>query len=151
MLPPRRHPVLADAGLLIGRLAVGVIFIAHGWQKLTETGHAGVAGSFGELGIPLPGLSAHFATWVELLGGAALIAGALVPIAGVLIALNMAGAFWYVHMDNGLFNRDGGYEYVLVLGATALLLAFVGAGRFSVDAFLRGRRDNADEHEPAPA
>ncbi|MEU8803171.1 DoxX family protein [Spirillospora sp. NPDC048819] len=151
MLPPRRHPALTDAGLLIGRLAVGVIFIAHGWQKLTETGHAGVTGSFAELGIPLPGLSAHFATWVELLGGAALVAGALVPVAGVLIALNMAGAFWFVHMDNGLFNRDGGYEYVLVLGATALLLAFAGAGRFSLDAFLWGRRENTREREHATA
>ncbi|MFG2250772.1 DoxX family protein [Spirillospora sp. NPDC048823] len=151
MLPPRRHPALPDAGLLIGRLAVGVIFIAHGWQKLTGTGHAGVARSFGELGIPLPGLAAHFTTWVELLGGAALIAGVLVPIAGVLIALNMAGAFWYVHMDNGLFSRDGGYEYVLVLGATTLLFALVGAGRFSLDAVLRSRREEAPERGSAPA
>ncbi|MGP4029502.1 DoxX family protein [Actinomadura sp. 3N407] len=151
MLPPRRHPALTDAGLLIGRLAVGVIFIAHGWQKLTGTGHAGVTGSFDELGIPLPSLAAYYATWVELLGGAALIAGLLMPIAGVLIALNMAGAFWYVHMDNGLFTRDGGYEYVLVLGATALLLALVGAGRFSLDAVLWGRREDTRERDPAPA
>ncbi|XRQ02318.1 DoxX family protein [Actinomadura welshii] len=151
MLPARHHPALTDAGLLIGRLAVGVIFIAHGWQKLTDTGHAGVAASFDKLGIPLPGLSAHFATWVELLGGAALIAGVLVPVAGLLIAMVMGGAFWYVHMDNGLYSREGGYEYVLVLGAVALLFALVGAGRFSLDAVLWGRGATAPERESAPA
>lgn len=135
--PPSRAP---DAGLLIGRLAVGVIFIAHGWQKLAETGHAEVARSFDHLGIPLPGLAAGYATWVELLGGAALVAGVLVPVAGVLIALNMAGAFWYVHMGKGLFSQEGGYEYVLVLAAAALLFTLTGAGRFSLDAVLWGRR-----------
>ncbi|SFN28745.1 MULTISPECIES: DoxX family protein [Actinomadura] len=140
MLPTRRPPALPDAGLLIGRLAVGVIFIAHGWQKLAETGHAEVARSFDHLGIPLPGLAAGYATWVELLGGAALVAGVLVPVAGVLIALNMAGAFWYVHMGKGLFSQEGGYEYVLVLAAAALLFTLTGAGRFSVDAVLWGRR-----------
>ncbi len=91
MLPPRRHPALPDTGLLLGRLAVGVVFVAHGWQKLTDEGHAAVAQSFGHLGIPLPGLAAVYGTWVELLGGIALIAGILVPLAGVLIALDMAG------------------------------------------------------------
>lgn len=145
MLPPRRHPALPDTGLLFGRLAVGAVFVAHGWQKLTDEGHAAVTRSFDHLGIPLPGLAAVYGTWVELLGGAALIAGVLVPLAGVLIALDMAGAFWYVHMGKGLFSREGGYEYVLILGAVCLLLAFTGAGRFSVDAVLWGRR-----REPEP-
>ncbi|WP_396449201.1 DoxX family protein [Actinomadura sp.] len=145
MLPPRRHPALPDAGLLLGRLAVGAVFVAHGWQKLTDEGHAAVARSFDHLGIPLPGLAAVYGTWVELLGGAALIAGVLVPLAGVLIALDMAGAFYYVHMGKGLFNQEGGYEYVMVLGVVCLLLAFTGGGRFSLDALVRGRRRGASE------
>ncbi|MFC4055015.1 DoxX family protein [Actinomadura syzygii] len=136
MLPPRGHPAMPDAGLLLGRLAVGVIFVAHGWQKLVDEGHAEVARSFDHLGIPVPSLSALYCTWVELLGGLALIAGFLVPLAGVLIALNMAGAFWFVHMDNGLFSEKGGYEYVMVLAAVSVLFALTGAGRYSLDALL---------------
>ena len=154
MVQPRRHPALPDAGLLIGRLAVGVIFIAHGWQKLTDQGHAEVTKSFDQLGIPMPSVAAVYGIWVELLGGVALVVGALVPLAGVLIALDMAGAFWFVHMDKGLFEQDGGYEYVLALGAVALLLAFTGAGRFSVDHVLWGRfrRDEAArDRESLPA
>ncbi|MFD0687157.1 DoxX family protein [Actinomadura fibrosa] len=142
--PARRVPYLSDAGLLVGRVALGVVFVAHGWQKLNDLGHAGVTKMFDGLGIPLPGLAAHFATWVELLGGIALIAGVLVPLAGLLLAADMAGAFWYVHMDKGLFADKGGYELVLVLGASALLLALTGAGRFSVDALLWRRREPAD-------
>ncbi|MFI0445861.1 DoxX family protein [Actinomadura sp. 6N118] len=139
MLPARQFPFLPDIGLLIGRVALGVLFIAHGWQKLTDTGHAGVTKMFEGIGIPLPSVSATFATWVELLGGIALIAGLLVPVAGVLLAVNMAGAFWYVHMDKGFFADKGGYEFVMVLGAAALTLAFTGAGRLSLDGVLFGR------------
>ncbi|WUH96181.1 DoxX family protein [Spirillospora sp. NBC_00431] len=152
MLPPRRYPVLSDAGLLIGRLAVGAIFVAHGWKKFADAGHSKTAAGFDELGIPLPDVAAVFATYVELLGGIALIVGLLVPVAGVLIAVNMAGAFWYVHMDQGFFLDKGGYEYVMVLFAGALLLAGTGAGRFSLDGVIWGRRgQNASDRESIPA
>ncbi|MEU5879030.1 DoxX family protein [Spirillospora sp. NPDC047279] len=150
MLPARRFPVLPDVGLLIGRLALGAVFIAHGWQKLTETGHAGVTRMFDAVGVPMPSVSATFATWLELLGGIALVLGVLVPLAGLLLAVNMAGAFWFVHMDKGFFVDKGGYEFVMILGATALLLAFTGAGRFSVDHVLFGGR-GARERETVPA
>ncbi|GAA2610563.1 DoxX family protein [Actinomadura fulvescens] len=147
MLPARRYPVLPDVGLLIGRLALGAIFIAHGWQKLTDTGHAAVTKMFDGIGIPLPSVAAAFATWVELLGGIALVLGVLVPLAGLLLAIDMAGAFWYVHMDKGFFADKGGYEFVMILGATALALALTGAGRFSLDGMLFDR--GAREREPA--
>ncbi|MBO2457797.1 DoxX family protein [Actinomadura violacea] len=145
MLPARRHPLLPDAGLLIGRLALGTIFIAHGWQKLHDTGHAAVTAEFDKLGIPMPGLSAYYGTWVELAGGVALVLGVLLPVAGVLIAVDMAGAFWFVHRDHGLFSEKGGYEYVLMLGAAALLFALAGGGRFSLDAALWGRLTRRSE------
>jgi putative oxidoreductase len=154
MLPARRHPLLPDAGLLIGRLALGAIFTAHGWQKFHDTGHAAVARQFGRLGIPMPGASAYFGTWVELAGGIALVLGVLLPVAGVLIAVDMAGAFWFVHMDHGLFSEKGGYEYVMMLGAAAPLFALAGGGRFSLDAVLWGRltrRGEAATVERQPA
>jgi putative oxidoreductase len=151
MLPPR-HPAMPDAGLLLGRIALGVVFVAHGWQKLADQGHAEVAKSFDQLGIPLPQLSAAFTTWTELVGGVALIVGFLVPVAGALIAVNMAGAFWFVHMDKGLFSQEGGYEYVLILGAVSVLLALIGAGRFSLDAVLwnRGGATAGRDRDSAP-
>ncbi|WP_329521353.1 DoxX family protein [Spirillospora sp. NBC_01491] len=151
MHPARRYPYLPDAALLIGRLALGAVFIAHGWQKLSDVGHSGVTKMFDGMGVPMPGLSATYATWAELVGGAALIAGVLVPVAGILLAADMAGAFWFVHMDKGLFSDKGGYELVLVLGAGALMLALAGAGRFSVDNLLWGRRAPSPEREPAAA
>ncbi|HEV7786090.1 MAG TPA: hypothetical protein VGQ28_12180, partial [Thermoanaerobaculia bacterium] len=69
----------------------------------------------------------------ELIGGAALVLGVLTTVAGVLLALDMAGAFLFVHMSNGVFVADGGWELVVVLGLFALALAAIGAGRFSVD------------------
>lgn len=120
--------------LLVGRVALGAIFVAHGWQKLNTFGIEGVQGSFTQMGVPLPEASAYFATFVELVGGVLLIAGALTPVAAGLLALNMFGALFTVHLENGIFVGDGGYELVLALGAGALVIALLGAGRFSVDA-----------------
>ena len=55
----------------------------------------------------------------------------------------MIGAFPFVHAGAGLFVEQGGYELVLTLGAAALLLAVIGAGRFSLDHLLTGRRPAA--------
>ncbi|MEU4780522.1 DoxX family protein [Micromonospora sp. NPDC023633] len=137
-----------DVAMLLARIGVGIVFFAHGWQKLVTNGVDGTAAFFDQAGVPLPTVSAWFATGLELLGGAALIIGAVVPVAGVLLALNMLGAFIFVHAGNGLFVDKGGYELVLVLGAASLLLAAVGAGRLSVDHLLTGGRRAA---EPAPA
>ncbi|UYP19860.1 DoxX family protein [Rhodococcus sp. Z13] len=128
--------LVRDIGILIARLVLGVIFLAHGLQKLTVWGYDGTKAGFEGMGVPAPAISAFVATWVETLGGIALILGVLVPIFGVLLFLVMAGAFFIVHVDNGIYVSDGGFELVAALGAGALLLAAVGAGAFSVDRFL---------------
>ncbi|TDC85190.1 DoxX family protein [Micromonospora sp. KC606] len=132
-----------DVAILLARIGIGIVFFAHGWQKLVTNGVDGTAAFFGQAGVPLPTLSAWFATLVELVGGAALIVGAGVTVAGLLLALNMAGALLFVHASNGLFADQGGYEFVLTLGLASLLLAAVGAGRLSVDHLLFGRRASA--------
>ncbi|MFC5181333.1 DoxX family protein [Actinomadura harenae] len=134
----RRFPALSDAGLLLGRLVLGAVFIAHGWQKFHKYGHGNVTKMFDGMGIPLPSLAAFYATWVELAGGVALVVGVLVPLVGVLLFADMAGALWYAHADHGFFSEKGGYEYVLVLGVLSLLVAFAGPGRLSLDALLGG-------------
>ena len=92
------------------------------------------------MGVPLPGVSAVFSAVVELVGGAALLLGAATVIAGALVVLDMLGAFLLVHIGNGVFVTDNGFELVWMIAATALVLIAAGPGRFSVDAALAGRR-----------
>lgn len=128
-----------DLALLIARVGLGVVFIAHGWQKLVTNGVDGTAAFFDSVGVPLPTLSAWFATLVELVGGGLLVVGLAVPVAGLLLALDMLGAWLFVHRGNGVFVTDNGWELVLALGVASLLLAAVGAGRYSVDLLLASR------------
>ncbi|MBP2339132.1 DoxX family protein [Saccharothrix coeruleofusca] len=130
--------MVRDVTALVGRIGIGVVFIAHGWQKVAEWGLDGTAQAFQGMGVPMPTLSAWFAAIVELVGGAMLVAGAALPVVGVLLALNMAGALVLVHLPNGLTGQ-GGYELVLALGVAALALGFNG-GDLSVDRLVRSRR-----------
>ncbi|WBQ01881.1 DoxX family protein [Kribbella sp. CA-293567] len=132
------RPVQAtrDIVLLIARVGLGIVFIAHGWQKFSTNGLDKTAAAFDQMGVPAPTLSAYYAAGVELIGGVALVFGALTTVAGVLLALDMAGAFLFVHLSKGVFVANGGWEFVVVLGLFALTLASVGAGRLSVDAAL---------------
>ena len=136
----RTLSVVQPLVLLLARLAIGAIFIAHGWQKVTH-GIGGTAKGFRELGVPLPELSALAAIVIELGGGIALVLGALLPLAGTFLALQMFGAFWFVHRGNGLWANEGGYEYVLALGAAALAIGFTGGGALAVDGLLARYRD----------
>lgn len=134
-----------DLFLLVGRVVIGVVFIAHGLQKFLQWGISGTAGSFGQMGIPLPGVSAWVAALVETVGGAALIVGVALPVTGVLLALNMLGALVFYHLPHGFFasDADGGIEYVLVLAAASLALGFRG-GAFALDnALNRGKASAA--------
>lgn len=131
-------PIARNVGLLVGRIGIGVVFLAHGLQKV-RNGHEATKTGFDSMGVPVPGVSAFLATWLEVLGGIALIAGVLVPIVGALFVLDMIGAYFAAHADSGIWVSDGGYELVLALGAASLILAVVGAGRFSVDGLLGGK------------
>jgi putative oxidoreductase len=140
---------VADVVLLFARTAIGVVFVAHGWHKLHTVGIGRTEQMFETIGIPAPSLSALYTTFVELVGGAMLIAGVLVPLAGVLLSLTMAGAFVFVHMDKGIFVSEGGYEYVLTLGAATLMLAVVGGGRYGIDGLFATRRSTSALPTPA--
>jgi putative oxidoreductase len=62
--------------------------------------------------------------------------GAFTAVAGGLLFLDMLGALLFVHIKNGVFVGEGGYELVVALGVGSLLLAVFGAGRYSVDGML---------------
>ncbi len=137
-----------DIGLAILRVVIGTIFIAHGGQKLFVFGFDGLAGAFGQMGIPLPGLVGASVALVELFGGFALIAGLLTRLAAFGLGVTMLGALLIAHLAAGFF-LPAGYEFVLaLLGATATLV-LTGAGSLSLDAKLAGRRP-AGELLPRP-
>ena len=129
----QHHPWRTDVALLIARIALGVVFIAHGAQKVFTYGLTGTTEAFAGMGVPAPQASALFAAVVELVGGAALLVGVATPVVGLLLALDMLGALVLVHAPNGVFVDAGGFELVAALGAGSLVLAAVGAGRLSVD------------------
>lgn len=132
-----------DITLLIGRVALGIVLIAHGWQKFFTYGIDGTTASFEQMGIPLAAAAAIFAAVVELVGGILLIVGLAVPLVGLLVAVNMIGALLFVHASNGVFVGDGGYELVLVIGALGVVFAGVGAGGYALDRLIAGRQRTA--------
>jgi putative oxidoreductase len=129
-----------DAALLVARLLLGVVLIAHGSQKVFTWGIGGTAQAFEGMGVPLAPVSAVFSALVELVGGVLLLVGAATAVVGVLVVLNMLGAALIVHVPNGIMVSNGGWELVGVIAAAALVLAAVGAGRYSVDHAIAGRR-----------
>lgn len=149
----RNRPIY-DVVALLARCGVGTVFLAHGWQKiqdgLTVTGQ-----NLDTMGAPEPTAAAVYSTFVELLGGAALILGLLLPVTGALLFLDMVGALIFVHAKHGIFLVNGtkvhnGFELVLVLGLAALVFAAGGGGRLTLDHLLfgRGRADEGDDDMP---
>ena len=134
--PARRSRTAVDVALLVARVALGVILLAHGWQKLHEFTLSGTAAAFADMGVPAPVLAAWFVTAVEILGGTALVLGVLTPVAGILNVFSLLGAMVLVHAKNGVFVENGGFELVLALAAGLAMVALLGAGRFSVDGII---------------
>lgn len=129
-----------SGGLLLLRVVTGLIFAAHGAQKIFEFTLPGTVGSFAQMGVPFPEIAGPAVAFVELIGGVLLALGLLTRLAGIALAIDMLVALILVHLPAGLWVGDGGYEFVAVLGVVALALALTGAGRFSLDSvFLRGR------------
>jgi putative oxidoreductase len=124
-------------GLLALRVPVGIIFMAHGAQKLFGWfggyGLEGTGGFFASLGIEPGFLMALLAGSAEFFGGFALIAGLLVRPAAAALAFTMLVAIFAVHFEGGLFLANNGYEFALALLAAAVALLFNGGGRLSLD------------------
>jgi uncharacterized membrane protein YphA (DoxX/SURF4 family) len=126
---------LFDLAALISRVAIGVIFVTHGWQKM-QIGVPITAAAFNQMGIPLPQFSAGFAILVETIGGVLLIIGLLVRLAALGLLIDMLGAIIFVHGARGVLVQSGGWELAGALAVACLLLLAVGGGRIGIDGIL---------------
>lgn len=125
------------------RIAAGVIFAAHGAQKLFGWfGGYGLEGTgqwMASIGLEPGYFMALAAGSAEFFGGLLLIAGLLTRPAAVVLAITMVVAIVTVHLQNGLFMSNNGYEFGLSLLAISISLAVSGAGRFALDNALAHR------------
>ncbi|KKO45178.1 DoxD-like family protein [Arsukibacterium ikkense] len=119
------------------RIPVGIIFAAHGAQKLFGWyggyGLQGTAGWMDSIGLSPGILMAFLAGAAEFFGGLALIIGLLTRPAAAALAVAMLVAIFAVHFQHGLFMSNNGYEFGLALLAASVSLLFSGAGKLSVD------------------
>jgi len=131
-----------NLALLITRVVVGLVFVAHGIQKF-QGGISGVAGFFDGLGIPAPQFFAWVVALIETFGGAALILGIFTRIGALFLSGVMVVAIITVKTKLGLiapFAQGAGMELDLALLAGLLSLVLQGSGIFSLEEKMRRRR-----------
>ncbi|MEQ7922352.1 DoxX family protein [Xanthomonas sp. WHRI 1810A] len=132
----------AGYGITALRILVGIIFMAHGSQKLF-----GLFGGYGlegtgqymeSLGLTPGYLMALMSGSAEFFGGLALVIGLLARPAAVVLIVMLVIAILSVHIHNGLFMANNGYEFSLALLGGAIAVLFEGAGRLSLDRSIAG-------------
>ena len=128
------------------RAGAGLIFAAHGAQKLFGWfggyGLEGTAGWMASIGLEPSLLMAALAGSAEFFGGLLLIVGLLVRPAALVLAITMVVAIVTVHLQNGLFMANNGYEFGLALLAVSVALVLRGAGSLSADRLLQAQLAN---------
>ena len=126
-------------GLLAGRLLIGFVMAAHGYQKLFDLGPSTVGkGLLAPLGVPAPTAMAYVLTFTELVGGLLLMAGLLTRLAALALTIDMIVAIVLVAAKLPLIvpsakTGGAGLELNLVLTGGFLVFLFAGPGRYSLD------------------
>jgi putative oxidoreductase len=125
---------LQPLALLVLRLVLGAIMIAHGYPKVFGglSHHAQFVSSLG-----MPAWLAYFSAAAEFFGGIAVLVGLLTRLAALGIVINLSVAIGKVHWKNG-FNGNGNYQFPLALAAMAFALIFFGAGPIALDSIRGG-------------
>jgi putative oxidoreductase len=132
-----------NTALLVLRLVIGILFIGHGLQKLVPPkfsppllrafGLQATADGFDGLGVRPALPAALLAGTAELVGGFSIAAGLLTPVGTLLITAVMTTAIVTVHLRNGIWNADGGFEFNLTLVACAYVVSALGPGAHSLN------------------
>lgn len=118
--------------LLVLRATIGVVFVAHGFDRFFITGLTETTGQFSAWDVPQAKLSAVIVALAELLGGALLTIGFLTTFFAGGLALLVLAAMYFVHLPEGF----SGMEYPLVLMVALLTVLVFGPGRASLDGVL---------------
>lgn len=129
-------PFVRDSALLLFRAVLGLIFVAHGWEKLFISGATKTTGQFSAWGIPQPELSAWICAIAELVGGGLLVVGLLTTIIAGALTVLMIAAIYFVHLDGQFFVADNGLEFPLLLVVSLVMIVVFGSGRASIDGVL---------------
>ncbi|MCD5975191.1 DoxX family protein [Pseudomonas quasicaspiana] len=127
----------AGYGLTVVRILVGIIFVAHGSQKLFGAfGGYGLEGTgqyMASLGLTPGYLMALLSGSAEFFGGLGLVVGLLARPAALVLAATLVVAIFSVHIHNGLFMANNGYEFALALLGGVVAVLIEGAGKLSID------------------
>jgi putative oxidoreductase len=127
---------MSDLGILVLRLGLGIMFMAHGLQKafglFAGPGIKAFSGMLSGLGFAPAIFWAYVAAYTELLGGLLLIIGIQVRPAAALLLILIVTAAFKVHLGKGFFLSNGGFEYTFIIAAICLALILSGAGKFSL-------------------
>ena len=119
------------------RIPIGIIFMAHGAQKLFGWfggyGLEGTGGWMESIGLAPGFIMALLAGSAEFFGGLFILLGLLTRPAAIALSFTMVVAIFSVHFANGLFMSNNGYEFGLALLAASASLAFSGSGKFALD------------------
>lgn len=125
-----------DWGILVLRLGVGIMFLAHGLQMAFGLyggpGVKGFSGMLSGLGFVPAIFWAIVAAYTVLLGGLFLIIGVQTRVCAALLLIFILTAGIKVHLSKGFFLANGGFEYTFVIAAACLALILIGPGKFSI-------------------
>ncbi len=138
-----QNPSATYLGNVLLRAPIGLIFAAHGAQKLFGWfggyGLQGTAGWLESIGLAPGLLMAALAGGAEFFGGLFLLLGLFTRPVALVLAVTMVVAIFSVHWQNGLFMSNNGYEFALALLAASLMLAVNGAGKLALDNLIAAR------------
>jgi putative oxidoreductase len=115
------------------RVIVGIMFLMHVTAKFKIGADAVAANLFSKNGIEPALLWVYVVMLLELVGGICLIIGLFTRFFAAALAIEMLVALLFVHLSKGYAAGSGGYEYVLLIGATCFVIAIRGGGPYSVD------------------
>jgi putative oxidoreductase len=119
-----------DSALLLIRIGLAAVFIAHGWDKISNM--EGTIAFFAS--INLPAFLAYFVAYVEFLGGISMLLGIFTGFTGIILAINMLVAIGLVKVSKGFL---GGYEFDLMLFLAAIAISLTGPGVYTIKRLLK--------------
>lgn len=140
---------VSDYGITVLRVTLGGIFLMHGYLAFFVFTPGGMTTFNASQGIPFPAVTAWFVIFGHFLGGASLVFGLLTRLGALVHVVIMAGAVYFVHLDQGFFLKGiivdaaagkaiaGGYEYAFTLLANSIAMLLLGGGPLALDYWRR--------------